>query len=172
MQVIIILLILWYLCEKAEIIRNRRKLKRYRQYQLEQKQAAKMEKERQKMQALEIRQVEKERKDLERIRKAEIKADIEARAREQAESDIYFYIEQKALYKDMLVDMENRLNMEKLKLKYDKELNEKAAGAISEKEMTRRQKEVDKLSRSVAALKNKIHSIEVKQGKAYYKAGA
>lgn len=172
MQVIIIILILWYLCEKIDIIRHNRKVKRYKQYQLEQKQLAAQEKERKKAEALAIRQAEKERKDFERIRKAEIKADIEARAREQAESDIYFYIEQKALYKDMLVDMENRLNTEKLKLKYDKELNEKVAGAISEKEMTRRQKEVDKLSRSVAALKNKIHSIEVKQGKAYYTAGA
>lgn len=172
MKVIIIILVLWYLCEKIDIIRHNRKVKRCKQYRLEQKQLAAQEKEHKKAEMLAIRQAEKERKDLERIRKAEIKADIEARAREQAESDIYFYIEQKALYKDMLVDMENRLNTEKLKLKYDKELNEKVAGAISEKEMARRQKEVDKLSRSVAAMKNKIHSIEVKQGKAYYKAGA
>ena len=73
MQVIIIILALWYLCEKLEIIRNRRKLKRYRRYQLEQKKAAKMEKERQKAETLAIRQAEKERKDLERIRKEEIK---------------------------------------------------------------------------------------------------
>jgi hypothetical protein len=73
MQVIIILLILWYLCEKLEIIRNRRKLKRYRQYQLEQKQLATQEKERKKAEALATRQAEKERKDLERIRKEEIK---------------------------------------------------------------------------------------------------
>ena len=73
MQVIIILLILWYLCEKIDIIRHNRKVKRYKQYQLEQKQAAKMEKERQRADALAIRQAEKERKDLERIRKEEIK---------------------------------------------------------------------------------------------------
>ena len=73
MQVIIIILVLWYLCEKLEIIRNRRKLKRYRQYQLEQKQLAAQEKERKKAESLATRQAEKERKDLERIRKEEIK---------------------------------------------------------------------------------------------------
>lgn len=73
MQVIIIILILWYLCEKIDIIRHNRKVKRLKQYQLEQKQAAKMEKERQRADALAIRQAEKERKDLERIRKEEIK---------------------------------------------------------------------------------------------------
>ena len=73
MQVIIILLILWYLCEKLEIIRNRRKLKRYRQYQLEQKQLAAQEKERNKAEILEMRQAEKRRKEEDRIRKEEAK---------------------------------------------------------------------------------------------------
>ena len=73
MQVIIIILILWYLCEKADIIRHNRKVKRYKQYQLEQKQLAAQEKERKKAEILEMRQAEKERKDLERIRKEEIK---------------------------------------------------------------------------------------------------
>ena len=71
MQVIIVLLVLWYLCEKIDIIRHNRKVKRYKQYQAEQKQLAAQEKERQKAKALAIRQAEKQRKEEERIRKEE-----------------------------------------------------------------------------------------------------
>lgn len=73
MQVIIIILALWYLCEKIDIIRHNRKVKRYKQYQLEQKQLAAQEKEHKKAEMLAIRQAEKERKDLERIRKEKVK---------------------------------------------------------------------------------------------------
>ena len=73
MQVIIIILVLWYLCEKIDIIRHNRKVKRYKQYQLEQKQLVVQEKERKKAEVLEIRQAEKQRKEEERIRKEEIK---------------------------------------------------------------------------------------------------
>lgn len=73
MQVIIILLILWYLCEKADIIRHNRKVKRYKQYQAEKKQLAAQEKERKKAETLAIRQAEKDRKERELICKEELK---------------------------------------------------------------------------------------------------
>lgn len=106
MQVIIIILILWYLCEKLEIIRNRRKLKRYRQYQLEQKQLAAQEKERKKAEILEMRQAEKERKDLERIRKEEAKqAEKEKRLNTQrkvASSERQYFEHRRGQLYDML----------------------------------------------------------------------
>lgn len=106
MQVIIIILILWYLCEKLEIIRNRRKLKRYRQYQLEQKQLAAQEKERKKAEMLAIRQAEKERKELDRIWKEEIKqAEKEKRINTQrkiASSERQYFDHRRGQLYDML----------------------------------------------------------------------
>ena len=106
MQVIIIILILWYLCEKADIIRHNRKVKRYKQYQLEQKQLAAQEKERKKAEILESRQAEKERKDLERIRKEEIKqAEKEKRLNTQrkvASSERQYFDHRRGQLYDML----------------------------------------------------------------------
>lgn len=73
MQIIIIILVLWYLCEKIDIIRHNRKVKRYKQYQAEQKHLAALAKEKQRAETLAIRQAEKERKELERLRKEELK---------------------------------------------------------------------------------------------------
>lgn len=106
MQVIIILLILWYLCEKIDIIRHNRKVKRYKRYQLEQKQLASQEKERKKAEILEIRQAEKERKDLERIRKEEVKqAEKEKRLNTQrkvASSERQYFDHRRGQLYDML----------------------------------------------------------------------
>lgn len=129
MQVIIILLILWYLCEKIDIIRHNRKVKRYKQYQLEQKQAAKMEKERQRAEMLEIKQAEKDRKTAIREHKENIKL-CEQRFRsiqrtEKAERTI-------EIYSSILENMQTEIDSLQRRIDYCKEKNLPYSGLSEE----------------------------------------
>lgn len=183
MQVLIMIIILYWLAQKIDIAvkaKRRRGLARAiaaekaadRLRRDRERQAAAAERQARR-EAREAREADRERiraeKELERREKAAKAADRETREKEQAETDLYFLIEQKALYQAMLKETSARLKVEKQKMQAEKEIDAATPGAISEKEFNRRQKEIDKLTRAVINLKNKIHALEVKQGKAYYK---
>lgn len=183
MQVLIMIIILWWIAQKIDIAikaKRRRDLARAiaaekaadRLRRDREREAAAAERQARR-EAREVREADRDRiraeKELARLEKAAKAADRENREKEQAETDLYFLIEQKALYQAMLKETAARLKVEKQKMQAEREIDAATPGAISEKEFSRRQKEIDKLTRAAINLKNKIHALEIKQGKAYYK---
>lgn len=77
--------------------------------------------------------------------------------------------EQLAIVTEMLQDTEKQLAIAKKRLERDKQLNEYAPGAVTEKQLRREQAERDKLSNKVIVLRARVHTINTRRGKAYYK---
>lgn len=183
MQVLIMIIIIYWLAQKIEIARKAKRRRDTARAIAAEKAADRLRREKAReaaaaerqarREAREAREADRERiraeKELERLEKAAKAVERENREKEQAETDLYFLIEQKALYQAMLKETSARLKVEKQKMQAEKEIDAATPGAISEKEFSRRQKEIDKLTRAVINLKNKIHALEIKQGKAYYK---
>lgn len=183
MQVMIMLIILYWIAQKIDIAIKAKRRRDLARAIAAEKAADRLRREREReaaaaerqarREAREAREADRDRiraeKELARLEKAAKAADRETREKEQAETDLYFLIEQKALYAAMLKETAARLKVEKQKMQAEKEIDAATPGAISEKEFNRRQKEIDKLTRAVINLKNKIHALEIKQGKAYYK---
>ena len=122
-----------------------------------------------KVQREQIRLEEQRRKADERERKAEEQAEKREREKEQAADDIQFLNEQLAIVTEMLQDTEKQLAIAKKRLERDKQLNEYAPGAVTEKQLRREQAERDKLSNKVIVLRARVHTINTRRGKAYYK---
>lgn len=122
-----------------------------------------------KVQREQIRLAEQYRKADERERKAQEQAEKREREREQAADDIQFLNEQLAIVQEMLQDTEKQLAIAKRRLERDKQLNEYAPGAVTEKQLRREQAERDKLSNKVIVLRARVHTINTRRGKAYYK---
>lgn len=116
-----------------------------------------------------LRLYEQQRKAEERERKAQEQAEMREREREQAADDIQFLNEQLAIVTEMLQDTEKQLAIAKRRLERDKQLNEYAPGAVTEKQLKREQAERDKLSNKVIVLRARVHTINTRRGKAYYK---
>lgn len=125
------------------------------------------EKERQERQREQA--AERERKTQSRIIKEREQAEKKAREREQAADDIEFLNEQLAIVSEMLHDTEKQLAAVRKNLEKDMELNRYAPGAVSAKQIKREQAERDRLSNKVITLRTRVHTINTRRGKAYYK---
>lgn len=112
---------------------------------------------------------ERERRNAARIIKEREQEEKKAREREQAADDIAFLNEQLAIVSEMLKDTEKQLAIVRKNLDKDLELNRYAPGAVSANQIKREQAERDRLSNKVITLRTRVHTINTRRGKAYYK---